>query len=117
MGEMAKKRSERAKELAAGLKEAMARFTPKQRERIERDRREGTCEICGKKETQRTKKQLSRDHHQVGKRYRGNLCGRCNSVIGMIDEKPELAEAIATYLRRNPIIYDDEMSPVFPDED
>lgn len=45
-------------------------------------------------------KQLHVDHdHQTG-RIRGLLCGKCNKAIGLLHDKPGLAEAAAKYLRR-----------------
>ena len=58
---------------------------------------DGQCAICGYSpgETDR----LVVDHcHDTGN-VRGLLCPKCNSAIGMLDDKAENAENAAIYLR------------------
>ena len=60
------------------------------------------CAICHKSDTKR----LSIDHDHAccpgstscGKCVRGLLCSRCNSVLGMVEDSPELLAALARYL-------------------
>lgn len=42
------------------------------------------------------------DHDHVTGAFRGILCGRCNSALGMLWDSPELCEAAARYLRDPP---------------
>lgn len=51
------------------------------------------CEICGSSE------KIHIDHnHKTGK-YRGTLCGSCNTTIGMSKESIERLESVIKYLR------------------
>ncbi|MCA1569791.1 MAG: endonuclease VII domain-containing protein [Chloroflexi bacterium] len=40
------------------------------------------------------------DHCHDSKRVRGLLCGKCNTAIGLLDDDPQRADAVAAYLRR-----------------
>ena len=61
------------------------------------------CHIC-----RRTDRPLDIDHdhlHHPGPEgcpfcIRGALCHRCNMVVRYIDDNPEIADAMAAYLRR-----------------
>lgn len=44
-------------------------------------------------------KRLHVDHDHKTNQIRGLLCGNCNSALGFIKDNPEVAEAIARYLR------------------
>ena len=64
---------------------------------IEIDRRlHGSCEICGEKCTQSAR--LSIDHcHRTGA-VRGVLCQRCNRILGMAKDSPNMLRLAAEYL-------------------
>ncbi len=56
----------------------------------------GLCLICH--ETNISNRRLGVDHcHATGK-VRGLLCGRCNTAIGQLRDRPDLARAAAIYL-------------------
>lgn len=57
----------------------------------------GRCHVCGVPELELTRK-LCVDHcHETGL-FRGHLCGRCNSVLGMLEDSQDLLVALGTYL-------------------
>jgi len=64
----------------------------------------GVCAICGKPETDtnnRTNKviQIAVDHnHQTGN-VRGLLCGKCNRMLGLVDDKIEVLIKAIDYLK------------------
>lgn len=51
------------------------------------------CMICG------DSKSLAIDHDHVTKTFRGVLCSKCNSALGLFDDDPERLELAAQYLR------------------
>ena len=65
----------------------------------------GRCLICGQAErgTRRgIPKTLAVDHdHDTGE-IRGLLCSKCNTAIGLLDDDPKRARAVARYLDRPP---------------
>lgn len=61
---------------------------------------EGKCAIC-KTDQKDMKKALNVDHcHKTGK-IRGLLCGKCNQALGLLQDKVEVIETAASYLRRS----------------
>lgn len=57
------------------------------------------CEECGK--PPRKGGYISFDHcHQSGK-FRGWLCTRCNTILGLAGDDPEVLQKLADYLRRH----------------
>lgn len=51
------------------------------------------CEACGEEE------RLHVDHdHSTGK-YRGILCGKCNTALGLLDESAKRLEALGEYIK------------------
>ena len=40
------------------------------------------------------------DHCHDLNRVRGLLCAKCNTAIGLLDDDPDRADAVAAYLRR-----------------
>ncbi len=57
----------------------------------------GLCLICHEGNLN-PKRRLAVDHcHDTGK-VRGLLCGRCNTAVGQLRNRPELARAVATYI-------------------
>lgn len=62
-----------------------------------KDRREshsGLCDICG-----RVEKPLHVDHCHATGAFRGLLCHKCNSALGLMRDDPVLLETAARYLR------------------
>jgi hypothetical protein len=58
------------------------------------------CAICGKPNSSAPRKQLCVDHcHSTGL-IRGLLCGPCNSAIGFLMDRADLADKAAEYLRK-----------------
>jgi len=54
------------------------------------------CEVCKSKDS--GKQDFHLDHsHKTGE-IRGILCGRCNKVLGMVEENIEILERLKTYL-------------------
>lgn len=54
-----------------------------------------TCDICGYKT-----KRIEFDHcHQRGI-FRGWLCGRCNTALGLVSDNPTLLRKLIAYLER-----------------
>lgn len=45
-------------------------------------------------------KSLHVDHDHRSGKIRGLLCGKCNKAIGLLDDRPQLAESAAKYLHR-----------------
>lgn len=77
--------------------------------RIRRDRYDeilnaqgGGCLACGSTD------RLSVDHDHTccpgtrscGVCVRGILCGRCNSALGLVQDRPEILENLVSYLRK-----------------
>ena len=58
-------------------------------------RRHGACEACGSKE------RLTIDHCHEKKELRGLLCSKCNTALGMINDKVEVLRNLAAYLERD----------------
>lgn len=59
----------------------------------------GKCAICGGGPNGAGKR-LHVDHCHNSSKVRGLLCGKCNTAIGLLNDDPERAEAVAAYLRR-----------------
>ena len=63
------------------------------------DAQGGRCAVCaGPPNGPGTR--LHVDHCHGSKKIRGLLCAKCNTAIGLIDDDPERADAIAAYLPR-----------------
>lgn len=61
----------------------------------------GVCAICGKPETSSKRKNLSVDHcHTTGK-IRGLLCSPCNLAVGNVNESPEIARKLVSYIEKH----------------
>lgn len=69
------------------------------------EKQAGVCGICEQPESRArivdpSKAPLAVDHdHETGQ-VRDLLCGKCNSVLGLMQENPDLLEKAATYLRK-----------------
>jgi hypothetical protein len=62
----------------------------------------GVCAICHRGETLIVKGTLARlagDHDHTTGKLRGLLCSRCNLAIGRLEERVEVFEQAAAYLR------------------
>ncbi len=59
----------------------------------------GRCLLCGKPHGEGRSGVLHVDHDHDTGRVRGLLCTRCNRVIGMADEDPDLLTRMASYVR------------------
>ncbi len=60
----------------------------------------GVCEICGK--TDVTKQKLSLDHNHKTGQWRGLLCKKCNTALGVLhaDETLELLHTAIKYMEK-----------------
>lgn len=69
-------------------------------ERYERmlDAQGGVCAICKLPETAKHARNLAVDHDHDTGAIRALLCMRCNTVLGVLRDSPELAERLAEYL-------------------
>lgn len=66
----------------------------------------GGCAICGRSPQHRlrgrsVRTRLALDHDHTSGAIRGLLCERCNLTIGRFEDRPELLEAAAVYLRKH----------------
>lgn len=62
---------------------------------------DGRCAICGNGADKSGKNVLYVDHCHDSGAIRELLCSRCNFAIGQADDRPEILEAMAGYLRRH----------------
>lgn len=58
------------------------------------------CEICGIPGSE-LKKGLCYEHNHKTGEFRGWVCGRCNTVMGMVDDNQETLLLIVKYLKNN----------------
>lgn len=58
----------------------------------------GICQICDQPE-RRAGRRLSLDHDHATGRLRGFICSRCNILLGLLRDDPEMLERAAAYLR------------------
>jgi hypothetical protein len=54
------------------------------------------CDVCKKVTVGRS---LHFDHCHINGHFRGWLCYKCNSVLGYVNDSPELLERLAAYLK------------------
>jgi hypothetical protein len=52
------------------------------------------CDLCH----EAPHRTLQLDHCHKSKKFRGWLCGRCNKLLGMVKDDPQLLRAAAAYL-------------------
>lgn len=72
------------------------------------DLQNGVCGICAKPETRLDKRtgvcmRLCVDHHHATNTVRKLLCTRCNAILGLVGEDPELLKNMAAYLEQHPL--------------
>ena len=64
------------------------------------DRCQGVCESCGKKNYHKLYERLCLDHwHDTGK-FRGYLCHRCNSALGMLGDSKTNVLLLLNYITK-----------------
>lgn len=59
-----------------------------------------SCDVCGIPE-HLLKRKLSFDHNHTTGKFRGWLCGNCNTALGKTYDNPELLKKLAKYLEKN----------------
>lgn len=59
----------------------------------------GACLLCEKPEEQLTKP-LVIDHCHISGKFRGWICHKCNVMLGMAEDRPELLRRAADYLEQ-----------------
>ncbi len=64
------------------------------------DAQGGVCAICGASEPGMGRARFSVDHDHVYGGLRDLLCGRCNIVLGLVNENPRVLLALLEYLQR-----------------
>ena len=65
----------------------------------------GVCAICGNLETSLQNGEVQRlgvDHNHLTGRFRGLLCTRCNTLLGMAGEDPHILQRAIQYLEELP---------------
>jgi len=63
------------------------------------DRQGSSCAICHKTDWGWHGPHI--DHNHVSNKVRGILCRNCNLALGHIKDDPDIAQAMANYLKRN----------------
>jgi hypothetical protein len=58
----------------------------------------GVCLICGSKPGTKRSKRLHVDHCHTTGRVRGLLCQKCNHMLGLAGDNPEVLRIAASYL-------------------
>ncbi len=58
------------------------------------------CSVCHIPESE-LKRKLAFDHDHSTDRFRGWLCGRCNSALGFVKDNPSVLRALADYLDKS----------------
>lgn len=70
----------------------------KKRETAAGSKKPANCEVCGEAQTP---KNMHFDHdHETGK-FRGWLCTKCNTALGLANDSPELLLKLALYLEKH----------------
>lgn len=62
------------------------------------ERQEGKCAICGTTDWGKPSPSIDHDH-KTGK-VRALLCNRCNRVLGLAEDSPELLSMMSDYLKK-----------------
>jgi hypothetical protein len=58
------------------------------------------CAICSKPEENKNKS-LSVDHNHISGKIRGLLCSKCNKMLGLVNDSPELLNIAIKYLLKS----------------
>jgi hypothetical protein len=64
----------------------------------------GLCKICHEPEPGHrngVRKALAVDHDHVTLKFRGLLCSRCNTALGLLKENVGLIEELISYIQKN----------------
>lgn len=64
------------------------------------NKQKGCCAICGTHQAN-LKTTLCVDHNHQTKKIRGLLCNRCNLLLGMAHDNPEILQKAIEYLKEN----------------
>jgi hypothetical protein len=79
-------------------------ITPEQYDKMYQDQK-GLCACCGQPETaihwKGRKRTLAVDHDHVTGQVRQLICHRCNVVIGLTKENPDLCELLRSYILKH----------------
>lgn len=67
------------------------------REKMAGRKKPERCEICGVLGSD-LKKGLCFDHNHATGEFRGWICGRCNTALGLVKDNPEILMAMINYL-------------------
>lgn len=59
------------------------------------------CAICGSQQGCSKGRKLFVDHNHETKKIRGLLCSKCNFLIGIAGDKPEILSKAISYIERN----------------
>ena len=63
------------------------------------DSQNGVCAVC--KGNCLTGRKLSVDHNHATGKVRGLLCAKCNSALGMVNDRIDLLEELVSYLKNH----------------
>ena len=80
----------------------MINYRKNKKEKLAGRRMPDNCEICGMP-TKDLKRGLCFDHNHETGEFRGWICTRCNTAIGLVDEKKETLLSIIKYLEEKSI--------------
>lgn len=78
------------------LTEYVKKFKADKKEQAATRPRPDLCEVCNRLPGRYV---LCFDHDHVVGHFRGWLCRKCNTVLGLCDDDPKILEALARYLR------------------
>ena len=70
-------------------------FNGKRKDGIAGRPRPKLCEVCGLEGT------ICFDHCHVTEKFRGWICNKCNTALGMVNDNPEVLRALAAYLEKS----------------
>ena len=73
------------------------------------DKQEGHCKICKKHESAFNHR-LCLDHNHATGEWRGVICSKCNTILGLLKDCPEIAHSIGKYLDET----NKENAPILP---
>jgi len=58
------------------------------------------CACCGVTKPDRTRENLAVDHNHTTGKVRGLLCTRCNTVLGLVRDSPQILSNLIKYIER-----------------
>lgn len=100
--EQMRERNRKIRESGAGALENLRRAARKMKVDVDEilelnEKIGGRCELCGGLPTGNHGR-LVLDHNHKTEKFRGLLCGHCNTALGMMQDNPELLRKAARYL-------------------